>query len=212
MTTLWSTFTLKILLSSSALVARTLAFIVLFCGVVSAEEGFSWRDPAEYLQKAYPHLEIHYVDVVGKAPEEVREQIDGGPVKDHLGKPRDAYLSWKISWRWPFKNSAPDFARSEVRLEPTLTLPRWLDYPEATSVAKKKWRAYIKALLKHEEQHIRHGEQAAEGIQAALQKGEFHSEREANDAARALVRNARIADSEYDKRTEFGKLEGVVFP
>lgn len=102
-----------------------------------------------------------------------------------------AYTDWYVKWTGSCKTS----------VSITYTMPRHRNEAKLDPALRKRWKAMLAALRKHEEKHGQHGIKAAREIESAkCANGD------------ALIRKWADQDRVLDKRTGHGRREGVVFP
>ncbi|KZY32925.1 hypothetical protein A3731_21360 [Roseovarius sp. HI0049] len=119
------------------------------------------------------------------APEILRQMGERGP--DGFW----AYARWYVRWS----------ENCEVRLRIEYTMPRHVNPALMDEPLRLSWEKMIEALGKHEEQHGAHGVGAARELVTA----------ECRDG-NAIVDRWAEQDRIYDRETDHGRFEGVVFP
>ncbi|MEQ9243136.1 DUF922 domain-containing protein [Roseovarius indicus] len=102
-----------------------------------------------------------------------------------------AYARWYVRWS----------ADCQVRLRINYTMPRHVNPALLDEKLRLSWEKMLKALGKHEEQHGAHGVNAAREL----------VEKECRDG-NAIVDRWAEQDKIYDRETDHGRFEGVVFP
>ena len=100
-----------------------------------------------------------------------------------------AYTEWYVRWTGSCKLS----------VEITYTLPKHKNPGKLDPDVRKRWKAMVRALTKHEHNHGDHGIRAAREIEKAkCANGD------------AIIKKWNGQDKAYDLRTNHGKTEGVV--
>ncbi|MEQ8897826.1 MAG: DUF922 domain-containing protein [Roseovarius sp.] len=119
------------------------------------------------------------------APDILRQMEERGP--DGFW----AYARWYVRWS----------ERCEVRLRIEYTMPRHVNPALMDEPLRLSWEKMIKALGQHEEQHGAHGVAAArELVEAECRDGN------------AIIERWSEQDRIYDRETDHGRFEGVIFP
>jgi predicted secreted Zn-dependent protease len=92
-----------------------------------------------------------------------------------------------------------------------------VNHASGPSALKKKWDAYIQSLRRHEDGHEDLGIKAANEIERSI--ANLEPEETCNDLAETANENGRriiseyaAREREYDARTNFGEIQGAVFP
>lgn len=99
----------------------------------------------------------------------------------------------------------------------TYTLPRWADRRFANAPVGMRWDRYADSLLAHEKGHGIIAHQLAQMFEQEL-VGLFDMENcaevtaEASRRVEKLIRRGEAMQNEYDRLTEHGNAQGVVFP
>ncbi|WP_422030057.1 DUF922 domain-containing protein [Roseovarius sp.] len=119
------------------------------------------------------------------APEILRQMEERGP--DGYW----AYARWYVRWS----------EACEVRLRIEYTMPRHVNPALLDEPLRLSWEKMVVALGKHEAQHGAHGVGAANELVDA----------ECHDAD-AIVARWSEQDRIYDRETDHGRFEGVIFP
>ena len=160
-----------------------------------------------------------YYNVRGNSAQELRTQLNKFGVKGSDGKTYRANTNWNVSWRYvPRSNSANcriTSANTTVRIK--FTFPKWIDRSSAPEELRQKWDEYIVALIKHERRHRDIAVEAAVQIERAIAGMKPRAtcdglKRDVDAMGHRLVEDCRKRQSEYDARTQHGRLEGARFP
>ena len=147
--------------------------------------------------------------------------LNGNEIRNSMNSKRsgsyDAYTKWDIKWNYKWKNAGDKCKTSslDVSIFVSYTLPKWKDEDKAGIDVKKKWSAYYKALLKHEQGHAKIGLKAAneiENILLSLRADCYSFENIANAKAKAIIKKYGKIEDEYDRSTNHGMKNGAVFP
>ena len=166
---------------------------------------------------------VDYYDVWGTTASELRRATDllGPQKRPEEGTGRAAaYTDWTVHWRWQLESSSrggPCALKSFVTsVEIVTTMPRWPGHVEGTPLARS-WDRYVEALARHEREHAENGIRAGRAIQGQVSAlPPVPTCREMEDAikaqADAIVARYHEADVEYDRQTQHGVKQGVVFP
>ncbi|MEZ4753129.1 MAG: DUF922 domain-containing protein [Bdellovibrionota bacterium] len=184
----------------------------------SNESKWDFNNPAGYhALSQLKDTEIKYYLIAGNNPEELRKQMDHLGVLDLYGKRRDAYTKWHLTWSWPTDaNQNPEFDKTTSKIKFTINLPKWLPESGVSNELHEKWIGFYRAMLDHEYNHVKlalaQASKVSEAVRKRFQQNPNLEIDQAHQAAKAVVRQMYQADSEYDQKTQSGKLEGVVFP
>ena len=175
--------------------------------------GFGFAAPisAQIPLASVPGVTRSYYDVTGSNADQVRAAIDKArPTDPNDGLRVDALTSSHYAWRWPGNGKGGcDLSGAKVTFTATMLLPRLAQDALLSSMARKRWDAYIMALERHETTHVTnaysiHGE-LADAIKSATCET-------ANAAGLQVLAKANAIDLAFDKRTRHGQTEGVPFP
>ncbi len=167
---------------------------------------------------AVPEETVYY-NVQGTSADELRTQLNKFGVKGSDGKTYYGYATWNVSWRYLCRSDMTNCwitsVQTTVRIK--FTLPKWIDRSEAPEELRQKWDKYITALERHERRHRDIAVETAFQVERAiagmkLRGGCDGLKREANALGHRLVDNCKKRQSDYDARTNHGKLEGAQFP
>lgn len=161
-----------------------------------------------------------YYAIEGRTPRELMQQMSALGPYDKDGKERFwAHLTWLVTWRYEHRQSGDQCRITSVTTDLRLdyVLPRWTNHDEAEPAFQALWRTFFTALRSHEDQHARHGIDAAREIDAALRNlpGQptcTELERAANARAGAIADDYAARDVAFDEATRHGSTEGVTMP
>jgi predicted secreted Zn-dependent protease len=163
--------------------------------------------------------ETVYYNVQGTSADELRTQLNKLGVKESDGKTYYGYTNWNVSWRYlsgsDRTNCRITSVQTTVRIK--FTFPKWIDRSKAPDELRQKWDKYITALERHERRHRDIAAEAAVQIERAIAgmkpRGSCDGlKRDANAVGHLLVEDCKKRQSDYDARTNHGKLEGARFP
>ena len=186
---------------------------------ISADDQ-TWKHKSEQALKSLPPsteeftVAVQYYQVVGKSPSEIFDNLNRlGPVDD-LGIRRHALTKWNIRWSWPFNYKTPLFEEVSTRTEVLVLLPQWTGIKNGPLA--QSWYRYLNELIEHEIGHVAIVAQNYKGvtqkIRAAARTNPKLDFKLANKIAEIELRRIRALDLEYDRQTQHGKTQGVVFP
>ena len=103
-----------------------------------------------------------------------------------------------------------------VQTEITVTLPKWVDVKSATPALQETWEHFMSRLLQHERWHIDASKTAAEEFYAVLFDLQQPTCAQLDSHAKRMIQNISDRSArqnvEYDRDTDHGRLEGVVWP
>lgn len=154
-------------------------------------------------------------DVVGRTQAEVAASMQARtPIRHADGRPRHlAYTAFSLHWTYrvrPFASGCR-VQTVEVRLEQTVTRPRWTPPPDAEPAALRWWAAFDDALARHEAGHVNYNRHAARAIAEALRPmwaGTCgHLRRNADAAAQTVYDRYRAFNAAYDRATDHGATQ-----
>lgn len=168
-----------------------------------------------YLEK--PGVLIQHYEIDGNSLEQLRDSINERGPLDGIMHRRDAYTRWKISWDWPFTpGGKPDFDKVRASCDVSVTLPRLGKSAQLEPDKLGKWNGYLKAVRKHEAEHVKGVLENYNSIPAKIRSAWLAqpelTAHEANGIAREVVVGIRRFDADFDRYTRHGRLQGVVLP
>jgi predicted secreted Zn-dependent protease len=143
-----------------------------------------------------------------------------GPLRD--GHRFGGYTDWSVRWRVARVAAGAGVRAGSpiVDVRATVTTPAWRPPANAAPELAAAFARYEAAVRAHEDRHVAIAACAGEELLAELDAlgefGEFGDaaalDREVELRARAVLERARAVETAYDRETEHGRLEGVVFP
>ncbi|HST37292.1 MAG TPA: DUF922 domain-containing protein [Allosphingosinicella sp.] len=160
-----------------------------------------------------PGVERLSYDVSGASVAAIRRSIDNHPERPrdpNDGLRVDALANWYMRWSWPAGPSGGcDLARARIQFSARVTMPRLLNERLVPAPVLARWRAYLDALERHEDGHVRYAFDHMGEVLAAIRAS---SCARANDDARAVIQRIGRHDIDYDRETDHGTLQGARFP
>jgi predicted secreted Zn-dependent protease len=129
----------------------------------------------------------------------------------------DGYTDWYLSWQFRWNHSGGHCAISSVtaNLRATVILPQLDRRPDRAW--ENRWTSYLRALTRHEQDHVEIARRGAREVESAIRAlapapscGSLESS--ANAAGHAVVARVRRAQDQFDRDTEHGRTQGVIFP
>jgi predicted secreted Zn-dependent protease len=168
---------------------RLLPLYVLLSAVLWAAAGF-FGDAVRAEEVGIPLPEvsetIRYYDVSSLTAVGLRNQMRRRGPRGYW-----AYAQWWVSWT----------AECQITLTQTIDMPRHTRPDSLPADLRVSWDRMITALLAHERVHTGHGASAAAEIAAAQCEGAYE-----------IIDRWAAEDQAFDRRTDHGRLEGVVLP
>lgn len=146
-------------------------------------------------------------------------QLNKFGVKASDGKTYRGNTNWNVSWRYVSRSNNTNCwitsAQTTVRIK--FTFPKWINRSKAPEELRQKWDRYITALERHERRHRDIAVEAAVQIERAIAGIKPRAtcdglKSDANAVGHRLVEDCKKRQSDYDARTQHGKLEGARFP
>ena len=135
----------------------------------------------------------------------------------YQGKKFKGYTKWYVEWRirWYEKQDNCQITQVKTSLTVTYTLPQIPKEYETARETRIIFNNFYAALFKHEQNHRDSGLFAARDIEKALfNLGSFPNcqqlELAANQKGHQILQQYVQRDIDYDKRTDHGRLEGVM--
>jgi len=135
----------------------------------------------------------------------------------YLGKKFKGYTKWYVEWhiRWYEKQGSCQITQVKTALNVTYTLPKIPKDYKTTGETRTVFNNFYAALFKHEQNHRDSGLYAARDVEKALLNlGSFLNcqklESAANQKGHQILQQYVQRDIDYDKRTDHGRLEGVM--
>lgn len=164
-------------------------------------------------------IRYEYYDVKGRNAHELRLSMDRHENRCADGTAYDALTIWKVRSQYDLagENGQCRVASVKVSIEVVHRLPRWVNRSEAAPGLVERWDRYLQAVMVHEEGHKDFGITAAretEGVISgmAATQGCEELRRVLQTRVDELIDRIRKRELEYDKRTDYGRNQGVVFP
>lgn len=164
-----------------------------------------------------PSAEYKFYDVAGDSPGALWLSMrESGPPPAEgisaLGR-----TDWNVTWRARWDGA--DICRvrnTDVRLQTTITLPRWNPAGTAPAALVAQWDAFLRALSIHEAGHAELGSEAARSVRRELERvtaptcASMNSR--AQEAVDRVLQEFRARNRLYDERTRHGATQGAVWP
>ncbi len=151
----------------------------------------------------------NYYAVAGADMRELRTNINRArPGKGEF----DAETVWNVNWRYAIERTDGGCRCKTVTtsVSITITLPRWVNYTNASPEMKARWADFIIPLLEHEAGHGKFGLGAANELRKQL--GELRVDggcegfrRKADETAERVIDDFKRREREYDVRTDHGR-------
>jgi predicted secreted Zn-dependent protease len=145
-----------------------------------------------------------------------REMTERSPII-FKGKKFKGYTKWYVEWRirWLENQGSCKITQVKTALTVTYTLPKIPKDYKTPGETRTIFNNFYAALFKHEQNHRDSGLYAARDIeQALLNLGSFPNckklELTANQKGHQILQQYVQRDIDYDKRTDHGRLEGVM--
>lgn len=159
----------------------------------------------------------HYYDVHGRDIADLYAELAAKGPSDGTGKRFDGLTAWEVSWNTTYETTGQQcrVAGHEVKLDLTITLPRWAGRGNASKRDIAHWDGFIGALTEHENGHRDIARQSARDVSKLLAEFPAQSDcetlaREVDRRASALMKEAQVASAHFDEETEHGLRQGVV--
>jgi predicted secreted Zn-dependent protease len=158
-------------------------------------------------------------EVTGDSAAELRSDLDRKRPPSPDGRRYDAHVLWSLTWSFHFdpQPGACGLANATVDLQMLVRLPVLSGTAAPSAAIRERWDAFARLLETHEAGHI---DAYVEGA-AALQDA-FATVRPAatcdelrvmlSGMGAAAIDSIRIADAEYERRTDHGRGQGATFP
>jgi predicted secreted Zn-dependent protease len=163
------------------------------------------------------HVEVRYYAVEGGTAAELARSLQThGPSAE--GAQFYGLTEWTLNARYTWVGQAKSCQAEDVvvRVNTTITLPRW-DAPRGTPPELvAAWHRFVRALEAHEREHQRLAEEGAETLRWRLATLRLSSCQGAQAQAQHTV--SRVVDEtnrrnrQYDERTQHGVAEGAAWP
>lgn len=160
-------------------------------------------------------MSIEYYPVEGTTSAEILNSLNARGPLDQRGVRRYARSEWSIRWEWPLTPVGPQLQAATSSTEIRLILPYLKNQASVPQALRDEWAEYLNRLIIHELRHAQYpmvsGPQVASAIRSAAGSTGL-TPAQAHQAAEKILSRIRARDRRYDRETEHGKLEGVVFP
>lgn len=175
--------------------------------------------PSHGLAEPVVSIQRSYYTVSGKTENDIRADINAKTPVSENGRKFDAHTKWHVRWNfwWHKSSTACKITRVETKVDIQQILPKLVEDISLPETLSRKWRAYLQALIGHEDGHKSIGLSAAKEIEERL-RGMAPGltckelESEANATAKGIIVKYARQEKEYDRRTRHGMNEGAVFP
>jgi predicted secreted Zn-dependent protease len=145
-----------------------------------------------------------------------RQLIKMSPVR-HNGKVLHGDTQWKIGYHYECNHEDGYWYVDRVgtTVDIRFTLPKWKDYRRAGREEQKRWDAYYRALLEHEQGHKEIAVKAARAIEDRLLNMQRMGDRadlddKAREIAERVFRECNELQAQYDVETDHGRHRGVL--
>lgn len=157
-----------------------------------------------------PGVTLERYPVAGATASAVRRALNRSrPTDPNDGARVDALTHWRVDWRWNGDGRGGcDLSTLRLTFSARVTMPQLAD-PRAPGPLRAKWAAFERALAQHEATHVRHAWEQVPTVASAIRNGPCTGANDRGDAALARV---LAWDRDYDRRTNHGEREGIVFP
>lgn len=158
---------------------------------------------------------VHYEVVGSTAAGLVDEMEQKGPLDDD-GERFWGYTAWEIEWSYPYKREEArcTLGPVQVKVEVTITLPRWRRPAGAPAGLVASWERFLTALARHEAGHAELARDAGEIVRAAVQGVAARRtceelERAADAEGHRQLDLLSRRSEDYDDETRHGAAQGV---
>jgi len=195
-----------------------LVFLACSCEQRDSKKQLSTAHLALHQQlHAPPHIAVYPYPIYGKSGDELRAYINANGPFDNSQRRVDAFTRWFIRWHWPFSSQGePLFDKVRVDYQITVSLPVWKPPDGVSKRLIEEWDSYYQAIVAHEAQHVSFAKDNAQRIPVEIKKA-FEKDpgltvKRANQIAESIIAEIHRLDSEYDRKTRSGFLEGVQLP
>lgn len=144
-------------------------------------------------------------------PEEMYKR---SPVKKN-GQTFHGHTQWYVKWNfnWKRTNGSCSITKVNTTVSITYTLPQIARNHAVAQPVRQSFENYYLSLFKHEENHMASGLYAAREIEIALLNIDALNcdelDASVNASANKIISKYNERDTEYDKKTNHGKTEGV---
>lgn len=169
------------------------------------------------IPKPRVNVVFKYYEVLGVNLNDLRsETIKHSPIKHNGGTFRGSVQRYiKPYYEAKRQGEVWYLDRISVKVDFTITMPKWKDYQKANWNEQKRWDDYYNKLLKHELVHKDIGIEAAEKLCRVLAglkttNGKSFLLKLANDQAQVIYRECNRLNKQYDEKTDHGHKEGVI--
>ena len=115
-------------------------------------------------------LKTDYYLISGGTASEIRNNIDRKtPIREN-GTSYDAHTDWFVKWNywWDHSNGLCTITKVETKVNIQFILPKLKTSSTLPKALRKKWKTYMKALLRHEDGHKNIGIRAANEIESKI--------------------------------------------
>lgn len=168
---------------------------------------------------ARPHVNerTHYYDVQGRDIADLYAELAAKGPTDGTGRRFDGLTAWEVAWNTKYEADGQQcrIADHEVKLDLTITLPRWVGRDHASKRDVAHWDGFASALAEHENGHRDIARESAHAVSRLL--ADFPAQRDCDTLARevdrraaAVMKLAQDRSAHFDEETDHGLRQGVV--
>jgi predicted secreted Zn-dependent protease len=115
-------------------------------------------------------------------------------------------LAWDPKHHWEGGGKGGTYAKCDVVLAMTKTMPSWTNVGDAPAADQKEWKRFYAALDSHEDGHAQIARDHFTGLGEKI--GEMKT-KEGNKLWADTVKNNNDAQKKYDATTQHGKTQGT---
>jgi len=155
-------------------------------------------------------------DVIGRSLRDINGQMFSGSPIIIKGKRHIAECRHTIAWRYSLATDSDWCMVKTVTViaDIVVTMPRWVDYSEASSDMKEKWDTFYARLSEHEEGHAKFDREAASDIEREISTAKRRSCQELKEAVTeigdGILKRLDETNAAYDVRTKHGVMNDAI--
>jgi S1-C subfamily serine protease/predicted secreted Zn-dependent protease len=160
-----------------------------------------------------------YYDISGSTAQELRADLNLKRPADSTGARYDHVTRWSIKWKYLYEAAGERCAIGKVSttVDVTITFPRLKKTESTPAQVLQSFDRYTEKLLLHARAFRQNAIDTAEKIDRGIRSLPPHRTcdelgKQANSLGYSLIIAAKQWDSDYNRRTQYGRTLGAVFP
>lgn len=175
--------------------------------------------PIDVVASPIVEVKTDYYSVSGRTAKEIRNDLNRKtPVQENKVK-YDGETTWSVEWDfwWNESHGRCSITNVTTKVDIQYILPKLAVATPLPQALQQKWDNYMQALTAHEVGHKNMGVGAANEIEQKIKSMASRPtckqlESDANRLGAEIITKYNYLDDEFDRRTNHGINDGVIFP